>query len=109
MASALISISRDSGYADFRRDYRVLCDDLEVERISDGMSKEITITPGTHRLMVKIDWCTSNEVGFTIDADQVLSFSCGSNLRGLRVLFAMYYATLGRKRYLWLRQNGIQQ
>jgi hypothetical protein len=109
MASAVISISRDSGYADFRRDYRVVCDGVEVGRISDSMSKEFTIAPGRHRLIVKIDWCTSNEVGFTIGPDQVLSFSCGSNLRGLRVLFAMYYATLGRKRYLWLRQNGISQ
>ena len=107
MMSALISISRDSGYADFRRDYRVVCDGVEVERISDGTSKEVAIKPGTHRLIVKIDWCTSNEVEFAIGHDQVLSFSCGSNLRGLRVLFAMYYATLGRKRYLWLRQNGI--
>jgi hypothetical protein len=71
------------------------------------MSKEFTIAPGTHRLIVKIDWCASNEVEFPIAADQVLSFSCGSNLRGLRVLLAVYYATLGRKRYLWLRQNGI--
>lgn len=107
MASARISISRESGYADFRRDYRVVCDGVEVARISDGMSKELTIAPGTHRLIVKIDWCASNEVGFTIGADQVLGFSCGSNLRGLRVLLAVYYATLGRKRYLWLRQNGI--
>jgi hypothetical protein len=107
MPAALVAISRDTGYADQLRDYRVVCDGVELGRISAGASREFTVAPGTHRLLLKIDWCTSNEVAFSIGAEQVVRFSCGSNLRGLRLLLAFYYATLGRRRYLWLRQDGL--
>lgn len=103
---ALISISRDSGYADRWRDYRVVCDDKEIGRISNGASTKFTISPGPHRLILKIDWGSSNEVSFSISSDQVLTFSCGSNLRGLKLLFSLYYATFAHDRYLWLRQDG---
>jgi hypothetical protein len=106
MPAALLAISRDTGYADQLRDYRVVCDGVELGRISAGTSREFAISPGTHRLVLKIDWCTSNELAFSIGIEQLLRFSCGSNLRGLRLLLAFYYATLGRTRYLWLRQDG---
>jgi hypothetical protein len=105
--STLIAISRDTGYADRLRKYRVICDGAEIGRISEGTSTEFAISPGPHCLLLKVDWCSSNEATFSIGTDQVLRFSCGSSLRGLRVLLAIYYLLFARKRYLWLRQDGL--
>jgi hypothetical protein len=107
MTTTAISISRDSGYADRFRAYSVVCDDAEIGRIRNGTSANFELAPGTHRLMLKVDWCSSNEVSFTIDAGQKVSFSCGSNLRGFRVLLAIYYIVFARTRYLWLRRGGV--
>jgi hypothetical protein len=102
----LIAISRDSGYADRLRQYRVMCDGAEIGRISNGESAEFPASPGAHSLVLKVDWCSSNEVRFSIGTGQVLRFGCGSSLRGLRLFLAIYYVLFARERYLWLRQNG---
>ena len=108
MTTTAISITRDGGYADQVRDYRVICDDTEIGRIANGASRTFEVPPGAHRLVLRIDWCSSNEVSFTISDGQTLGFSCGSNLRGIRVLLAFYYATVGRKRYLWLQPTTVR-
>src|SRR5258708_30775305 len=104
MTTPAVSISRDAGYADRLRDYRVVCDGVEIGRIANGASGTFEVAPGTHRLVLLVDWCSSNEVSFTIADGETLSLSCGSSLRGFRLLLAIYYATFARKRYLWLRQ-----
>ncbi|MCL2298135.1 MAG: hypothetical protein FWC38_02720 [Proteobacteria bacterium] len=104
--SALITISRERDDREILRKYRVICDGIEIGRISYGSSAEFTISPGSHCLILKIDWCSSNEIHFDIDADRGLRFTCGSNLRGWRWLLVFYYALFARKRYLWLLQQG---
>jgi hypothetical protein len=102
-----ISISRDSGYADRLRVYRVLCDDAEIGRIANGASANFEVSPGAHRLILRVDWCSSNEVNFTIGNGQTVGFACGSTLRGFRLFLALYYIVFARSRYLWLRQGGL--
>jgi hypothetical protein len=98
-----IVLRRDSGYADRLRKYRVILDDLEIGRIGNGDEKRFDITPGEHRLMIKVDWGRSGVVRFIAVEGQMLEFECGSNLRGANLLFAIYYATFGFRNYLWLR------
>jgi hypothetical protein len=100
-----IVMSRDSGYADRVRDYRVLLDGAEIGRIGNGAEKSFDIAPGAHQLMIKVDWGRSNIECFTIAQDQSAKFRCGSNLRGWRLLLALYYATIGFRNYLWLSAN----
>ncbi|MDR0770450.1 MAG: hypothetical protein LBE75_04545 [Burkholderiales bacterium] len=104
--SALITVSRDSGYADYLRKYRVICDGVEIGQIANGKSAKFTISTGAHSLVIKIDWCGSNEVHFNIDTGQSLHFDCGSNLRGWRLFLASYYGLFARNKYLWLRRQA---
>jgi hypothetical protein len=97
-----ISVSRDSGYADRRRDYRVLLDGAEIGRIGNGGQKSFDITSGRHQLMLKIDWCRSNIVVFDLAEGQSAEFKGGSSLRGWRQVLLLYYATFGFRNYLWL-------
>jgi len=101
--NASISLTRDSGYADRRRQYRVLIDGVVIGRIADGATQSYVVTRGNHTLVLKIDWCGSNPLNFEAQSAEVLHFACGSNLRGLRLLLVFYYALLARNHYLWLR------
>jgi hypothetical protein len=101
--SSTISVSRDSGYADRVRDYRVVLDGTEIGRIGNGGQKSIEVAAGHHQLMMKVDWCRSDIVSFEIGQDQTAQFQCGSSLRGWRLILTLYYATFGFRNYLWLR------
>jgi len=98
-----ISVSRDSGYADRLRDYRVLLDGAEIGRMGNGGERSFEVPAGQHELMMKVDWGRSNILSFEVDADQSVKFRCGSSLRGWRVFLAFYYASFGFRHYLWLR------
>ena len=54
--SSTISVSRDSGYADRVRDYRVMLDGAEIGRIGNGGEKSFEIAPGHHQLVIKVDY-----------------------------------------------------
>jgi hypothetical protein len=97
-----ISLTRDSGYADKVRDYRVMLDGGEIGRIADGECKTFAVPPGKHALRLKIDWCGSNTVDFDLSAGGNATFRCGSSLRGARLVLGLYYSIIARNRYLWL-------
>jgi hypothetical protein len=101
----MIRIKRDSGYADRLRAYKVDLDNHVVGEIRDGQQFELKVPPGKHRLQSKIDWGASNLVDFELN-DSDLEFQCGSNLRGFKVLLAIFYATIFSNQYLWLRAEG---
>jgi hypothetical protein len=98
-----ISVSRDSGYADRLRDYRVLLDGAEIGRLGNGAAKNFEIPSGQHQLMIKVDWARSNIVVLDFGDGESARFLCGSNLRGWRLALAIYYMSFGFRNYLWLR------
>jgi hypothetical protein len=101
--STTIWVSRDSGYADRLRDYRVLLDGAEIGRIGNGGERSFEVAAGRHQLMMKVDWGRSNILSLEVGPDQRMKFRCGSNLRGWRILLTFYYASFGFRNYLWLR------
>lgn len=103
---ATIKLKRDSGYADRIRAYHVVLDGKKVMKIGNGESVEITVRPGNHELFMKIDWCRSNKISFPISEGQIKTFDCGSSLRGIKLIFAIVYATFQKNSYLWLRESS---
>jgi hypothetical protein len=101
--TATIVVRRDSGYADRLRDYRILIDGVEIGRVGNGATQDFQITSSPHQLMIKVDWGRSNIVDFDIGEGQTVRIVCGSNLRGWRIVLALYYATFGFRSYLWLK------
>jgi hypothetical protein len=55
---------------------------------------------GLHSLQLKIDWCRSNIVSFSIAEDGSITFECGT----VNALRGLIYAYFRPSRYLWLRQ-----
>ncbi len=65
-----------------------------MARVGNGETKSLAISAGKHKLSLKISWFGSNTVRFEISEDQSLRFSCGSSLRGARLLLVYYYVPL---------------
>lgn len=105
--SAKITINRDSCWADRLRTYRVCLNDLKIGRISDGETKSFEIEAGDHELRLKISWCSSNAVEFSIAENQNLSFDCGSSLRGPNLYFAIFFILFAPHKYLWLKNSTV--
>ena len=100
----MIKINRKSGLADRFRAYKILLDGDVCGEIRNGQEVEIDIHDGHHRLYLQIDWGLSNTVNFEYDGSLV-TFECGSNYNGLRLLRAVVYILFPRGDYLWLKQT----
>lgn len=101
-----LKIARDSGYADRLRAYHVILDGLKVGEVRNGETREFAVSSGRHRISLKIDWCGSNAIEFTVAGEDQLSFRVKSNLRGIKVFAAFWYVIFDRSSYLVLERNS---
>ena len=109
MSTATIKINRDSGYVDRIRAYHVVLDGEKITKISNGGSVELDVEPGEHELYLKIDWCRSNKINFSISEGQTKTYNGGSSLRGFMMLLAIIYVTVQKNSYLWLEESFASQ
>ena len=92
-----VYLTRDKGWADSLRAYKVLLDGEEVYKIKQGGSYQFNASPGPHELYLKIDWCRSNKIQFSIENNQSIKFTCRSNLRGWRILLMYIFIFMPSK------------
>lgn len=83
----LLRLSRDRGFADMLRGYKVFLNDEIVGSIRAGRDMEFEIASGKHTLEVRIDWCTTGPLSFQA-GDSPEEFRVFSKLRGWRFLFS---------------------
>ena len=100
----VITVRRGTSYADRFRAYNIVLDGAVIGKVKRGESVELQASPGHHAIMLKIDWCRSNEVEFNVGLDEKIYFECGSSLTGWKVLLAIFYLILLPHKYLWLQQ-----
>ncbi len=133
---ATIKIQRKHEFINLFRDYRLFVDGQKIGSISDGQEKEFNVTPGNHFLVAKIDWCSSRTISFELNDNNTKSFTLsGFKNKLMRDLFTygaiilvivfslsssleyvfliaplflilLYDMTLGRKKYLTLKENN---
>ena len=101
-ATATLLVRREPAlWANRIRRFKVVLDGRTVGDIRPRETVTVVVEPGSHRLVIRIDWCSSNTIGFDVERGQVASFDCGSTslfLTFLRVIFAPHT-------YLWLKEN----
>ena len=102
---ASLTIVRDSGYTDRTRKYKVVIDGAVAGTISDGETKEFAVSPSRHLLRMKIDWCGSKPVEFTATEGDAVTFQTKSNLRGFKILAALWYLIFDRHSYILLERS----
>lgn len=100
-----IEMSRTSQYINKMREYSVLIDGAEMGTIKDGGRLRIDLPPGEHVIQVKIAWCTSPTLRFTLAEGEVLKFRCGSPIRGWKVFMVMFSVLFSPEKHLFIHQE----
>ena len=99
----MITIRRSSSYADHLKNYTVMIDGVAAGKIADGEEKAFAIAAGEHTIYMKIDWCRSAKLKFVASQEDI-RFVCSSNLRGIRMVMAIFFAFLFWWRYIKLER-----
>jgi len=100
-----IVLARRSMLADKLQPYVVLVDGEEVAQIRDGEMRAVPVSPGSHVVQLKMDWCRSEPAEFSVSEGEGVRFECGSSLGGWRIILAPIYLTILRNRSLWIRSQ----
>jgi membrane associated rhomboid family serine protease len=95
---AKLKIKRRSGFGDGLRRYRIAVDDKEVGKLSAGKEIELQITPGEHRVQLRLDWCSSNVLTVNVAEGHEMVLECGNSGNVLDGFFAP-------NEYLWVRKE----
>lgn len=100
-----ITLVRDAAFSDALRSYTIRIDGREVCALKRGEKRTVSVPAGAHTLTATIDWCGSKPVPFSLDDGQHATFAVRSNLDGLKIFAAMWYAVVARDE--WLRVERI--
>ena len=101
---AVIHVDRDpGGYTDRARAYKVLVDGEEQGTVKHGEGVELQVSPGTHRVQMKVDWATSPELEVTLSEGERAEFVCAPNASPLTAIF---YAFFKRSDYIRLERSS---
>lgn len=75
---ATIKVARPYEYTNGLRKYDVCIDGLRVGKIANGETLEFEVTPGKHRLVTRVDWCSSEEITYHIGEHETLTIQTKS-------------------------------
>jgi len=103
MQTRRLTIRRPSQYADKARAYRIFVDGAPAGTIKAGGEISLDLPPGEHEILARIDWCRSNALKVVVSSNGAIAAEVGSNALKLGGLSALYYATFGYSKYLYLR------
>ena len=79
--------------------YRVLVDGRQRAELGDDSTVQIGLTPGEHRVRLRVKWCSSRDLTFTIASGEIVRMQCRPDVRPL---LALLYITLWRNDYIAL-------
>jgi len=100
-----IEVRRTSQYANKMKNINVLIDSVEAGKIKDGGRLRIDLEPGELEIQVKIDWCVSQALRFTLDEGEALKFRCESPVRGWKMFFGLFYVLADPEKYSFIEQE----
>lgn len=99
-AKSTVEVQREfAGITDNLRNYEVVIDGEVVGSLAPGQASMFDLASGEHEIVMKIDWARSDEISFSLSAGQTVRFRCAPRAN---VFTDLYWATLGRRRYIKL-------
>ena len=101
----MIRITRQRGWADNLRAYRVLLDGQIMGEIREGEIRQFPAAAGHHSLQLTVDWCRSRPVEFEVEDSAIVDFECASNVKGWVVFAWLLYVLLWRNNYIRLERR----
>lgn len=92
-----VEVKRRSQYFAALRSVDIFVDDTKVGVVKNGESKAFELSPGTHSVYAKIDWCQSPANTVTVQAGETTTLYCGSEITGWKILIAGIYMFMPNK------------
>lgn len=99
---ATLTITRAPQFINRFRSYRIIIDGLEMDRLKHAESKTITLSPGTHAVLAKIDRAGSETYTVTLGEQEntTLEVGCNRPLTGYDIAlnlvgFAILFGSIG--------------
>jgi len=71
---AIIRIVRNSEYNNKARKFMVWLDGQKLGEVGNGETKEFDVAAGQHSIILKLDWCSSEQLSFDLNPDESKSF-----------------------------------
>jgi hypothetical protein len=100
MPSARITVHRRSqAWINRHASYKIVLDDKHAGRLKRDQTISFEASPGHHTVQATVDWCQSPPLGVTLADGEEIHLDCRTLARPLS---ALYWMTLGRRRYLKL-------
>lgn len=75
--------------------------------IKNGSIYSTELADGEHTVILKLDWCSSQEIAFTYKKGDDISFICYPILKGSYKLFSIKNITVNRHAYITLLSNNL--
>ena len=86
-------------WEDTARKYKVFIDEIEVDDIKDGETKNFPLCEGEHSLQLKIDWCSSQKINFVVKNGETTFATC-SPAKKPPLIGMFIYVTFKRNNYI---------
>jgi hypothetical protein len=80
-SKAKVILNRKGEWINRLRSYKVFIDDQPVGTIRNGGTEEFSVNPGIHKMICKINWTSSREYEFEVEANQKIFLQVKSGLR----------------------------
>lgn len=64
-------VKRKREWINWTRSIGIYADGNKLGTVRNGQAEEFELPPGEHKLKAKIDWCTSNDLPFSIKENEV--------------------------------------
>jgi len=91
---AKIILSRKKEWVNRARKFNVFIDGEKKDTITNGEIKEIELDPGKHKIMLKVDWCSSPELELDLKEEKSKTIEVCS-FKANRWLFPIMYVVIG--------------
>lgn len=87
---ANIQLQRSSEFANRAIDFQILIDGKNIGIIANGEIKDFPVNPGQHKLIAKIDWCSSEVINFNVKETEVKNFHVAGIKNQKWILFILF-------------------
>lgn len=74
-------LTRKSEFVNRARAFKVIIDGQQAGTIKNGGAEEFHLAPGQHKIVCKVDWCSSGEYSIDIKEEEVIYLQVGSGMK----------------------------
>lgn len=103
--NTMLIIHRPSCFIDRYRSFIIILDNQNVGKVKNADTFALPIEPGKHTLYLRIDWCRSAVIEFSVEGSEEIKFTCGPARVGWKILLSLLYATIWWNKYIWLEAD----